>query len=205
MRARYSRWDGTQDPLGPDLSAADMLDEMSEDILSGAGAEGALSRLLRRGMSGRFTGLDAMRARLRQAARRERERLNLDAPLQEIERRLAEILEDERRTLSLHLEDDARMREQALDMLPPDPAGQLRELQDYRFVDKEAQRKFDELMQWVREQVMGSYFRNMAQGLQSIRTREPTACGSGRPRRQDGLRAREGELYPGKEMTARAC
>jgi uncharacterized protein with von Willebrand factor type A (vWA) domain len=168
MRARYSRWDGTQDPLGPDLSASELLEEMSDDILSGAGAEGAISRLLRRGMSGRFTGMDALRARLKQAARRERERLNLDAPLQEIEQRLSEILEDERRTLSMHLEDDARMREQFLDMLPPDPAGQLRELQEYRFVDKEAQRKFDELMQWVREQVMGSYFRNMAEGMQSM-------------------------------------
>jgi uncharacterized protein with von Willebrand factor type A (vWA) domain len=168
MRARYSRWDGTQDPLGPDLSASELLEEMSDDILSGAGAEGAISRLLRRGMSGRFTGMDALRARLKQAARRERERLNLDGPLQEIEQRLSEILEDERRTLSMHLEDDARMREQFLDMLPPDPAGKLRELQDYRFVDKEAQRKFDELMQWVREQVMGSYFRNMAEGMQAM-------------------------------------
>jgi len=168
MRARYSRWDGSQDPMGPDVSAGDVLDEMSEDILAGAGAEGALQRILRQGLSGRFTGLDALRARLREAARRERERLNLDAPLQEIERRLGEVLEEERRTLSMYLEDDARMREQFLDMLPTDPAGKLRELQDYRFVDKQAQRKFDELMQWLREEVMGSYFRNMAQGLQSL-------------------------------------
>ena len=198
MRARYSRWDGTQDPLGPELSAADMLDEMSEDILSGAGAEGALSRLLRRGMSGRFSGLDALRARLRQAARRERERLNLDGPLQEIERRLAEILEDERRTLSLHLEDDARMREQSLDMLPQDPAGKLRELQDYRFVDKEAQRKFDELMQWVRGQVMGSYFRNMAQGMRSMSAEDVAAFKSmlGDLNELIGKRER-GELQPG--------
>ena len=154
--------------MGPDVSAGDVLDEMSEDILAGAGAEGALQRILRQGLSGRFTGLDALRARLREAARRERERLNLDAPLQEIERRLGEVLEEERRTLSMYLEDDARMREQFLDMLPTDPAGKLRELQDYRFVDKQAQRKFDELMQWLREEVMGSYFRNMAQGLQSL-------------------------------------
>jgi uncharacterized protein with von Willebrand factor type A (vWA) domain len=198
MRARYTRWDGTQDPLGPDLPAADLLEEMSEDILSGAGAEGALMRLLRRGMTGRFTGLDALRARLRQAARRERERLNLDAPLQEIEQRLGEILEDERRTLSLHLEDDARMREQSLDMLPPDPAGKLRELQDYRFVDKEAQRKFDELMQWVREQVMGSYFRNMAQGLQSMSAEDMAAFKDmlGDLNELIGKRER-GELEPG--------
>jgi len=168
MRARYSRWDGSQDPMGPDVAAGDLLDEMSEDILAGAGAEGALQRILRQGMSGRFTGLDALRARMREAARRERERLNLDAPLQEIERRLGEVLEDERRTLSLYLEDDARMREQFLDMLPGDPAGKLRELKDYRFVDKEAQRKFDELLQWLRDEVMGSYFRSMTQGMKSL-------------------------------------
>jgi uncharacterized protein with von Willebrand factor type A (vWA) domain len=180
------------------LPAADLLEEMSEDILSGAGAEGALMRLLRRGMSGRFTGLDALRARLRQAARRERERLNLDAPLQEIEQRLGEILEDERRTLSLHLEDDARMREQFLDMLPPDPAGKLRELSDYRFVDKEAQRKFDELMQWVREQVMGSYFRNMTQGLQSMSAEDLAAFKDMMGDLNELIGKRErGELEPG--------
>jgi uncharacterized protein with von Willebrand factor type A (vWA) domain len=198
MRARYSRWDGTQDPLGPDLAAADLLEEMSDDILSGAGAEGALTRLLRRGMSGRFTGMDALRARLRQAARRERDRLNLDGPLQEIDRRLGEILEDERRTLALHLEDDARMREQSLDMLPPDPAGKLRELQDYRFVDREAQRKFDELMEWVREQVMGSYFRNMAEGLQSMSAEDLAAFKDMLADLNELIGKRErGELQPG--------
>ncbi|HEY1331115.1 MAG TPA: hypothetical protein VGH10_06535 [Actinomycetota bacterium] len=168
MRHRYSRWDGTQDPLGPEMSTGDLLEAMSNDVLSGQGADRALSRLLRRGMRGRFTGLDALRARLRQQARREQEALNLDGPLQEIQERLNEILEDERRRLSFHTEDDARMREQFLDSLPPDPAGQLKELQDYRFVDPGAQRKFDDLMQWLRDQVMGSYFRNMADGMRSI-------------------------------------
>src|SRR5438046_709870 len=168
MRFRYSRWDGTQDPLGPDLSAADLLDAMSEDLLSGQGADRALSRLMRRGMRGRFTGMDALRARLRQRARREQEALNLDGPLQEVQERLNEILETERRTLSFKAEDDARLREQFLDSLPPDPAGSLKELRDYRFVDPEAQAKFDDLMQWLREQVSGSYFRNMAEGMKNM-------------------------------------
>ncbi|HXF36661.1 MAG TPA: hypothetical protein VNO17_05700, partial [Actinomycetota bacterium] len=68
-RIRYSRWDGTQDPFGPDVSAGDVLEELSEDILSGTGVQGALSRLVRRGMRGRFGGLDALRARLREARR----------------------------------------------------------------------------------------------------------------------------------------
>jgi uncharacterized protein with von Willebrand factor type A (vWA) domain len=168
MRFRYSRWDGTQDPLGPDLSAGDLLEAMSEGLLSGQGADAALSRLLRRGMRGRFSGMDALRARVRDARRREEEQLNLEGPLQEIQRRLDEILEIERRTLTFRAEDDARLREQFLDSLPPDPAGQLKELKDYRFVDPDAQAKFDELLEWLREQVMGSYFRSMAEGMQSM-------------------------------------
>jgi len=168
MRFRYSRWDGTQDPFGPDLSAGDILEAMSEELLSGQGADAALARLLRQGLRGRFTGLDALRARLREARRREQERLNLEGPLRDVQDRLDDILETERRTLSFKAEDDARFREQFLDALPPDPAGAIRELREYRFVDPEAQRKFDELMEWLREQVMGSYFRNLAEGLRSL-------------------------------------
>jgi uncharacterized protein with von Willebrand factor type A (vWA) domain len=168
MRVRYSRWDGTQDPLGPAISTGDLLEAMTDELLSGQDADRALSRLLRRGMRGRFTGMDALRARLRQARRQEAERLNLEGPLQQVQERLDEILEAERRTLSFRAEDDARLREQFLDSLPPDPAGQIKELKDYRFVDPEAQGKFDELMEWLREQVMGSYFRNMAEGMRNM-------------------------------------
>jgi uncharacterized protein with von Willebrand factor type A (vWA) domain len=168
MRIRYSEWDGTQDPLGPDVSAGDLLDAMSEELLNGQGADRALSRMIRRGLQGRFSGLDALRARLRQARRREQERLNLEGPLQEIRERLDEVLEIERRTLTFMAEDDARLREQFLDSLPPDPAGAIKELKGYRFVDPEAQQKFDQLMDHLREQVMGSYFRSMAEGMRSM-------------------------------------
>src|SRR5437016_6443546 len=172
MRVRYSRWDGTQDPLGPDISTGDLLEAMTDELLSGQDADRALSRLLRRGMRGRFTGMDALRARLRQARRQEADRLNLEGPLQQVQERLDEILETERRTLSFRAEDDARLREQFLDSLPPDPASVIRELKEYRFVDPQAQAAFDELLQWLREQVMGSYFRQMASGIQNLSAEE---------------------------------
>jgi len=53
MRARYSEWDGSQDPLGADLSAGDLLEAMSNELLSGEGPDRALSRMLRRGVRGR--------------------------------------------------------------------------------------------------------------------------------------------------------
>ena len=104
MRFRYSRWDGTQDPLGPDLAAGDLLEAISEDVLAGADPEEALERLRRHGMSGRFSGLDALRARLRAAREAELARLNLAGPLEEVARRLEEILERERSTLAFRAE-----------------------------------------------------------------------------------------------------
>jgi uncharacterized protein with von Willebrand factor type A (vWA) domain len=168
VRIRYSRWDGTQDPLGPDLGAGDLLEAMSEDVLSGEGAEGALRRLLRRGMQGRFRGTDALAARLRQARRAEQARLDLEGPLEEVARRLDDILERERTSLSFRPDDDARERESFLDDLPPDLPGRLGELREYRFADAEAQRRFDELMRDLAEQVLGAHFRNLAQGLRDL-------------------------------------
>jgi uncharacterized protein with von Willebrand factor type A (vWA) domain len=141
---------------------------MSEDILSGAGAQGALQRLLRRGMQGRFGGLDSLRARLRAARARAESALDLSGPLEDVRERLEEILDRERTTLSFEATDDARMREAFLDQLPTDVPGQIRELTDYRFVDTGAQQLFDELMEHVREQVIGAYFRNMAEGMRGV-------------------------------------
>ena len=215
MQARYSRWDDTQDPFGPDLSAGELLEEISDDVLSGLGAEGALSRLLRRGMQGSFNGLDALRARLRERRAREQANLDLAGPLEELRERLDDIVDRERSTLSFRAEDDARMREAFLDALPPDVPGRVGELSDYRFVDPEAQEAFDELMEHLREQVMGSYFRSMAEGLRSMsfedlaRFRDMLAelnrmieqRERGEPYDFDGFMQRYGDFFPGNPRT----
>ncbi len=167
MRIRYSRWDGTQDPLGPELPVGELLEEISEDVLSGVDPQEALDRLRRRGLQGRFSGLDALLARLRAARQRELERLNLAGPLEEVRERLEEVLERERAALASRADEDARARESFLESLPPDAPGRIRELRGYRFADPEAQRMFDELLERLREQVMGAYFRRLAEGLRS--------------------------------------
>ncbi|HEX6010153.1 MAG TPA: hypothetical protein VFZ50_08625 [Actinomycetota bacterium] len=214
-RFRYSRWDDTQDPFGADVPAADLLEELSDDILSGAGAEGALSRLMRRGMQGRFGGLDALRARLRERRRREQGALNLQGPLEEIREQLEGIIERERTTLSFEPGDDARMRETFLDALPPDVPGKLKELTDYRFVDARAQQEFDALMDRLREEVMGAHFRNVAQGMRNLsgeelaRFRDMLAelndmierRDRGEPYDFDGFMDRYGDFFPERPRT----
>ncbi len=59
-------------------------------------------------------------------------------------------------------------REQKLDALPRDPAGQLRELQKYDFVDPEAKRKFEELLNSLRQQMMQPMFGAMQQAMQNM-------------------------------------
>ena len=168
MRYRYSRWDGTQEPFDLSIDASDVLEELADDVLMGAGADNALRRLMRRGIQGRFSGMDALRRRLQQMREQEQEALDLTGPLEEIRERLDEILDRERSTLSFEAGDDARMRETFLDNLPPDAPGKLRELTEYRFVDPDAQRMFDELLEHVREQVMGAYFRGITQGMRNM-------------------------------------
>ena len=87
-------------------------------------------------MRGRFSGTRrAPRAAARGGVSARSRQLDLAGPLEEVRERLDEILERERSALSFRAEDDARMREAFLDALPPDAPGQVRELQDYRFVD----------------------------------------------------------------------
>ena len=71
---------------------------------------------------------------------------------------------------SLHkmMEDRAKRKQEFLDQLPEDPAGQIGQLRDYDFMDPEAREKFQELLAMLEQQVMNSFFQGMQQGLQQM-------------------------------------
>src|SRR5207237_323575 len=62
----------------------------------------------------------------------------------------------------------AQERRTQLDMLPPDLAGQVRELSEYEFTSSDAREKFDELMDRLRQQLMQSYFNQMSGALSDV-------------------------------------
>src|SRR5918911_4899872 len=95
-RSRYSQWDGSQNPLDPDLEVGDVLDAISDDLLSGLSPRAALHRLMRRGLSGRSGGLEQLARRLRERRRRMARALDLEDPLTSFAERLDAILEEER-------------------------------------------------------------------------------------------------------------
>ncbi len=62
----------------------------------------------------------------------------------------------------------ANRKQQYLDELPEDTAGQVRKLQDYEFMDPEAQSKFNELVDSLRQSMMNTFFKDMADQIANM-------------------------------------
>ena len=190
---RYSRWDGSQEPFEADAGA--LLDAMAEDVIQHGDIRRALRDLLQRGTHGddRLPGLEDILERLGSRRRETLDRYDMDSVMRDLKERLDDVLQTERtgtdRRLS-EIEDElARMSgeeaEQAgklrdlfrqradrnrerLDQLPESTAGALRELQDFDFIDPEAQRKFQELMDELRKEMLGSVASEMRQQIENM-------------------------------------
>ncbi|HWH32218.1 MAG TPA: VWA domain-containing protein [Egibacteraceae bacterium] len=172
MRVRFSRWSGTQEPFGADVTAEELLDELSDDLIDGVPAEDALRRLLQRGMSGmrgRVAGLDELRRRVEQARRRELERLGLEGPLRQMEERLGEIVERERLTARFSADTErGQARLDELDALPADLAARVDALRGSEWMDPAARADFDALLEELRRQVAEATFGRLAGALGSM-------------------------------------
>ncbi|HEX7168650.1 MAG TPA: hypothetical protein VF230_16840, partial [Acidimicrobiales bacterium] len=184
-RYRYSRWDGTQ--VGFELDADDVLAELTDDLLYHGDLNAALRRMLQNGFRDRNDErVQGVRELLEKLRRRRRERLDqydLGGVYDDIAQELRDIVEQERQSLDDLVaeareagdkrreeitEEVANERRTKLDFLPPDLAGQVRDLQQYDFTSSEARERFDELVDKLRQQVMQSYFNQMSGAMQNI-------------------------------------
>jgi uncharacterized protein with von Willebrand factor type A (vWA) domain len=67
------------------------------------------------------------------------------------------------------LEQMAQRKQHQLDMLPEDPAGQIKELsENYEFMDQQAREKFQELLDMLKQQIMQQYFQGMQNAIQNM-------------------------------------
>jgi uncharacterized protein with von Willebrand factor type A (vWA) domain len=184
-RFLYSRWDGTQS--GFELTADEVLGEITDDLLYHGDLNAALRRLMQSGFKtpdgDRMQGIREMLENLRRKRRDQLERYDLGGVYDDIAQELREVVETEREALEDRLDDasqapDERQREvtqeamaerqMQLDMLPPDLAGQVKELQNYDFVSQEAQQRFEELVDKLRQQIMQSQINQMAGAMQDM-------------------------------------
>jgi uncharacterized protein with von Willebrand factor type A (vWA) domain len=147
---------------------------MADDLLHDGDPWRAMRRLMQQGArkpeGGRMPGLKDLLERLRRQKQERMQRYDLGSSLDDIKKKLEDVVKTEREGMKQRLPEakDRAGREQKLDALPPDPAGQLRELQQYDFVDPEAKRKFEELLNSLRKQMMEPMFGAMQQALQGM-------------------------------------
>ncbi len=184
-RFSYSRWDGTQ--VGFELDADAVLSEITDDLLYHGDLNNALRRMMQSGFRDRngerLEGIREMLEKLRRKRRDELERYDLGGVYDDIAQELREVVELERDALDQQLDQarqsgDPRREELAqqateerhlqLDMLPPDLAGQVRDLQQYDFQSPEARQKFEELLDQLRQQLAQSYFNQMAGAMSNV-------------------------------------
>lgn len=166
--SHYARWDGTQTPIGEDITVEDLLEAMSEDLLGGEGIERALNRIMRRGVPGRFGGMQSLLDRLRRARRAERERGRLDGVLEQIRERLDGVLDKERAVLAAQEDDEARMRESYLDSLPESTPGCIEGLKEYDFASPEAGAEFRALLEMLRREFLSGAVGRLSESMRNL-------------------------------------
>ena len=187
-RVRYSRWDGTQ--VGFELSADDIFGEITDDLLYHGDLNAALRRMMQSGFKDqngeRIQGIREMLEKLRRKRRDELERYDLGGVYDDIAQELRDVVDMERGALD-ELAAEAREageagdqrrqeitdqvvteRQMQLDMLSPDLAGQVKDLQNYEFTSSEARERFEELLDQLRQQLTQSYFNQMAGAMSEI-------------------------------------
>ena len=62
----------------------------------------------------------------------------------------------------------AKQKSDELDQLPTDAAGRMQKLQEYDFLDPEAQKKFQELLKQLRDAVTDSFFKNLSDRINNM-------------------------------------
>ena len=181
----YSRWDGSQ--TGFELDAYDVFGEITDDLLYHGDLNAALRRMLQSGFQDRngedLMGLREMLEKLRRKRKDQLDQYNLGGVYDDIAQELRDVVDQERQSLEEMASEaresgDARRqeitqqvteeRQLQLDMLSPDLAGQVRDLQNYEFTSSEAREKFEELLDQLRQQLMQQYVDQMSGSMQNM-------------------------------------
>ena len=192
---RYSRWDGTQNIF--DLDADRLMDLLADDVLNNGDILQALRDLLRQGMQNRdgqqMPGLRQLMEQLKDRRRQQMQQHNMDSVLDDLKERLDDIINTERQGIQNRLDDARQQADSApeperpqqqslynlleqranrnlakLDHLPEGVGGQLKDLMEYDFIDPDAQRKFQELLDLLKGQMAQNISQKMQQAIQNM-------------------------------------
>ncbi|MBI4199930.1 MAG: VWA domain-containing protein [Chloroflexi bacterium] len=199
---RYARWDGTQRVF--DLDEERLMEELSGDLLAHGDVWRALRHLLQRGVRGeKGDGIEGLRQLLDRLRNRRQDylgRYQLDSLLEDIKERLGNVVRTEREGMDRRLqeareqaargspvtpaeagkllellEERARRNREQLDKLSQSVGGAIKELRGYEFMDPEAQRQFQELLDLLQRQMLQNYGQELKQRLQGMTPQDMAA------------------------------
>ncbi len=184
-RLTYSRWDGTQ--VGFELDAEEVMAQLNDDLLYHGDLNAALRKMLQEGFKDRngqdVAGIRELLEKLRQRREDTLDKYDLGGVYDEIADELRELIDQERQALQDMVEQaqksgDPRRQETAessaanknmqLDFMPPDLAGQVKELQNYDFQSEEAQQRFNDLMDKLKQQLMDQQLSQMTKSVNEM-------------------------------------
>ena len=163
------------------------MEQITDEVIHHGDVEAALRRIMERGLQtpdGRqMPGLSELRDRIRDRRQEIAESGELDGSLAEAARELADILDEERHAIENARDDALRSgderraenanaaadeRQMRLDLLPDDLAGRMQSLQSYNFESAEASRRFDELSERLRSEMMQQVVDRVSEGMESV-------------------------------------
>jgi uncharacterized protein with von Willebrand factor type A (vWA) domain len=192
----YSEWDGSQNIFEPDADA--MMKELQRNLMRDGDLSEALRNMQREGltdrMGRRLPSLQELIQRLRKRREEHLGKYKLGSMMEDIRKRLDEIINTEKKgiehrleearkkaaegnqditpemqqKLLKNLEDRANQNREKLEVLPKDVGGRIKDLSKYDFMDGEAGKKFQELMEMLKRNAMSSFAREMTQRLKSM-------------------------------------
>ncbi|MGE0305616.1 MAG: hypothetical protein AB7Q27_07645, partial [Acidimicrobiia bacterium] len=147
----------------------------------------AVRRMMQQGFNDRngerVQGMRELMDKLRQRRKEQLDKHDLGGVYDDIADRLRDVVDEERAALEQQLQEardsgDQRRAENAeqttaerqmeLDMLPPDLAGMVRQLEQYDFTSAEAQQKFEQLLDELRQQLMQRMVNQMSGSMQNM-------------------------------------
>jgi uncharacterized protein with von Willebrand factor type A (vWA) domain len=158
----------------------------------------ALREMQRNGMTDRMgrrlPSIQDLIKRLRERKEQHLGKYKLSSMMEDIRKRLDEIIESEKRGIEHRLEeankkssegkqdidpemqqkllknlqDRAEQNREKLEALPEDVGGRIKDLNNYDFMDGDARQKFQELMEMLKRNAMSSFAKDMTQRLKSM-------------------------------------
>ena len=181
---RFAAWDGSQ-KLG--LDADRVMAALADDLIEYGDLRWAMRNLVSRGMQmpqgGYLQGLRDMLKELRDKKRERLQRYDLSGIFDGLRDRLDEILDMERQRIdewsstgpdaadnfsSDVLKSVAERNRETLDALPGDTAARIKALEEYEFLDPEAQKKYLELVNELRRAMTNMFFKDIENMVKNL-------------------------------------